>query len=82
LVKNRSGGAGLSRKERLQFLLSADELAAIDSFRFAHWMPPRAAAVREPLRYGIASTKGRAPDNAVLKSGEYGVLKSPKGVGS
>ena len=79
---NRSGGAGLSPKERLQFLLSADELAAIDSFRFAHRMPTRAAAVRELLRYGIASTKERAPDNAGLKSGEYGMLKSPKGVGS
>lgn len=69
----------VNRKERLQFMLSADELAAIDSFRFAHRMPTRAAAVRELLRYGIAATKGRAPDNVGLKSGEYGVLKLPKG---
>jgi hypothetical protein len=35
--------------------LSADELAAIDEFRFQTRMPTRAAAVRELLRRGLAS---------------------------
>jgi metal-responsive CopG/Arc/MetJ family transcriptional regulator len=45
------------RTERLQVMLSADELAAIDEFRFRARMPNRAAAVRELLRRGIASAK-------------------------
>ena len=35
------------RGERLQIMLSVEELAIIDDFRFKHRMPTRAAAVRE-----------------------------------
>ena len=45
------------RTERLQVLFSADELAALDEFRFQARMPSRAAAVRELLRRGLASAK-------------------------
>jgi hypothetical protein len=45
------------RTERLQVLLSTDELASIDEFRFEHRMPNRAAAVRELLRLGLAAGK-------------------------
>jgi hypothetical protein len=45
------------RTERLQVLFSADELAAIDEFRFQARMPSRAAAVRELLRRGLASAE-------------------------
>jgi hypothetical protein len=38
------------RTERLQFFLSADELAAVDDFWFQSRMPSRAAAVRELLK--------------------------------
>ena len=36
-----------NRGERLQIMLSPEELAAVDDFRFQHRMPTRAAAVRE-----------------------------------
>jgi hypothetical protein len=44
-------------------------------------LPSRAAAVRELLRYGLASV-GAAIENMGVKSGEYGVLKAPKGLRS
>jgi hypothetical protein len=42
------------RDERLQVMLSPEELAALDDFRFKHCMPTRAAAVRELLKLGLA----------------------------
>ena len=78
-MKNGNGGKGLARDERLQIMLSPDELKALDNFRFEHRMPSRAAAVRELLRHGIASV-GAVLENAGVKSKDYGVLKAPKGV--
>ena len=43
------------RAERLQVMLSPEELALIDDFRFKHRMPTRAAAVRELLKRGLAA---------------------------
>jgi hypothetical protein len=68
------------REERLQIMLSPDELKAVDNFRFQHRMPSRAAAVRELLRHGIGAI-GAVAENAGIKSGEYSVLNSPKGLG-
>ncbi len=76
-MKNSNGGHGLIREERLQIMLSPDELAAVDNFRFEHRMPSRAAAVRELLHFGLASAGG-VIENAGISSGEYGVLKRPK----
>jgi hypothetical protein len=76
-MKNGRGGAGLVREERLQIMLSPDELTAVDNFRFVHRMPSRAAAVRELLRYGLAAA-GEVFENAGVKSRDYGVLKAPK----
>jgi hypothetical protein len=45
------------RTVRLEVILPADELAAIDEFRFQARMPSRAAAVRELLRRGLASAE-------------------------
>jgi hypothetical protein len=45
------------RTERLQVILSADELAALDEFRFANRIPSRAAAFRELMRLGLASAE-------------------------
>jgi hypothetical protein len=46
-------------------MLSADEIAAIDDFRFQARMPSRAAAVRELLRRGlIASGELKKPRNS------------------
>jgi hypothetical protein len=76
-MRNGNGGSGLAREERLQIMLSPEELKAVDDFRFEHRMPSQAAAVRELLRYGIASV-GAVRQNAGIPSGEYGVLKGPK----
>ena len=80
-MRNSRGGTGLAREERLQIMLSPGELEAVDTFRFAHRMPSRAAAVRELLRHGIAKV-GVVMENAGVRSGDYGVLKAPKGLGS
>jgi hypothetical protein len=45
----------LARGERLQIMLTADELAILDSWRFSRRMPSRAAAVRELLKRGLAA---------------------------
>jgi hypothetical protein len=45
----------LTRPERLQIMLTAEELAAIDDWRFTRRLPTRAAAVRELLRRGLAA---------------------------
>jgi hypothetical protein len=76
-MKNAKGGRGLVREERLQIMLSPEELTAVDSFRFMHRMPSRAAAVRELLRYGLDAV-GAVVENAGVKSRDYGVLKAPK----
>ena len=61
------------RGERLQVMLSPEELAALDDFRFKHRMPTRAAAVRELLKLGLTVA---APDAlAGVKSSNYGVFK-------
>ncbi len=44
------------RGERLQIMLSPEEIEAVDSFRFKQRMPSRAAAVRELFRLGLADT--------------------------
>ena len=61
------------REERLQIMLSPEELSVIDDFRFAHRMPTRAAAVRELLKLGLASVGMTPADSG--KSSNYGVLR-------
>ena len=77
VMKKGNGPSGLAREERLQIMLSPEELRVLDSFRFEHRMPSRAAAVRELFRLGIAAA-GAVVDNAGIKSSDYGVLKAPK----
>ena len=45
------------RTQRLQVLLSVDELAALEEFQFRARMPSLAAAARELVRRGMASVK-------------------------
>jgi hypothetical protein len=71
--KNHAATAG--REERLQIMLSPEELAALDNFRFAHRMPSRAAAVRELFRLGLTAV-GAEIAIAGSKSSEYGVLSA------
>jgi hypothetical protein len=77
IMKKGSGPGDLAREERLQIMLSPEELTVVDSFRFQHRMPSRAAAVRELFRLGLAAA-GAVADNAGIRSSEYGVLKGPK----
>lgn len=64
----------LSRGERLQIMLSPEELKALDDWRFEMRMPSRAAAIRELLRRGLMANgyNGAEPG---AKSGDFGVLK-------
>ena len=80
-MKNGKGGSGLGREERLQIMLSPEELKAVDNFRFNHRMPSRAAAVRELLRHGLDNVGRAVIENTGIKSRDYSVLKSPKGLG-
>jgi len=61
-----------ARGERLQIMLSPEELARLDDFRFKHRMPTRAAAVRELLRLGLGTD---ATDGDGRKSSNYGVFR-------
>lgn len=74
-------GNELSRGERLQIMLEADELRALDDFRFANRMPSRAAAVRELLRRGL-EVEGGGVDSAGQSSKDYGVIRSPGDIGN
>jgi metal-responsive CopG/Arc/MetJ family transcriptional regulator len=70
---------GASRVERLQIMLSAEELTILDDFRFKKRMPSRAAAIRELLRRGLASEGFEAAAFRV-KSEEFGVIgEAPTG---
>ncbi|MCK1641907.1 hypothetical protein IVA95_31255 [Bradyrhizobium sp. 157] len=60
------------RDERLQVMLSPEELTAIDDFRFKHRMPTRAAAVRELLKLGLTVATA---DGGGMKSSNYGVFR-------
>jgi hypothetical protein len=62
------------RDERLQIMLSPEELVAVDDFRFKKRMPSRAAAVRELLRRGLAAEGFGGLALAGAKSADYGVI--------
>ena len=67
------------REERLQIMLSADELVLVDDFRFKKRMPSRASAVRELLKRGLAA-EGFLLAAVGAKSSDYGVSgKAPTG---
>jgi metal-responsive CopG/Arc/MetJ family transcriptional regulator len=65
-----------ARGERLQIMLTQEELEALDNWRFDRRMPSRAAAVRELLKRGLADVsasaekRGRSQDFGVIGSAE------------
>ena len=63
----------LGRVERLQIMLTDEELAAIDDWRFERRMPTRAAAVRELLQRGL-SAEGFVLADRSVKSKNFGVV--------
>ena len=65
---------GASRGERLQIMLSAEELTILDDFRFKKRMPSRAAAIRELLKRGLAA-EGFEAAAFRAKSEEFGVIR-------
>jgi hypothetical protein len=71
--------ADAARAERLQIMLSPEELTVLDDFRFKKRMPSRAAAVRELLKRGLAA-EGFTTAAFGSKSSEFGVVgKTPAG---
>ena len=63
----------LNRDERLQIMLTQDELKALDDWRFSRRMPSRAAAVRELLRLGLTAEGIDLADHG-RKSQSFGVM--------
>jgi hypothetical protein len=63
----------LSRPERLQIMLSADEMKVLDDWRFGRRMPSRAAAIRELLKRGLA-VEGIDLETAGKQSASFGIL--------
>lgn len=66
----------LNRGERLQIMLTADELKALDDWRFSKRMPSRAAAVREILKRGLTADGFAVADGSQSKS--FGVIERSK----
>ncbi|MGX5850805.1 hypothetical protein ACWGTO_27375 [Mesorhizobium sp. PL10] len=67
--------ADLERPERLQIMLTAEELAALENWRFEKRMPSRSAAVRELLRRGL-DADGFLTAGQGTKSQDFGILSS------
>jgi hypothetical protein len=67
----------LTREERLQIMLTQEELSAIDDWRFARRMPTRAAAVRELLKRGLAA-EGFLSASTGDKSQDFGVVSDKR----
>ena len=75
--KGRCAMAGkIVRGERLQIMLTREELAALDDWRFGRRMPSRAAAVREVLRRGLAAD-GFLLAESGTHSKDFGVIENP-----
>ena len=68
----------IGRAERLQIMLTEDELAAVDEWRFTRRMPTRASAVRELLKRGLVADGFMLADKRV-KSRDFGLLAKRKG---
>ena len=71
-----------ARGERLQIMLTQEELEALDNWRFDRRMPSRAAAVRELLKRGLADVsagaekRSRSNDGTRRSSGSTAIPRS------
>jgi hypothetical protein len=75
-----ANGKSGAREERLQVMLTPEEVQALDDFRFKTRMPSRAAAIRELLKRGLAH-EGFDIAAQGVRSSEYGVTgDSPGGM--
>jgi hypothetical protein len=66
----------LTRGERLQIMLTKEELEALDNWRFSRRMPSRAAAIRELLKRGLAAD-GFDHAEGGSRSQDFGVTGLP-----
>jgi hypothetical protein len=66
-----------AREQRLQIMLTAEELQTLDEWRFTRRMPSRAAAVRELLKRGLAA-EGFVTAKPGSKSQSFGMIDSGK----
>ena len=71
----------LTRGERLQIMLTGEELEALDNWRFARRMPSRAAAIRELLKRGLAA-EGFDVALGGSKSQDFGVTGDSTATGN
>ena len=62
-----------TRGERLQIMLTREEVRALDDWRFAKRMPSRASAVRELLKRGLAA-EGFSVAEDGAKSQDFGMI--------
>ena len=67
-----------NRGERLQIMLTEDELRVLDDWRFERRMPSRAAAVRELLTRGLAA-EGLLQSDGRTRSKDFGVVEPDAG---
>ena len=64
---------GLSKRtQKLQIMLSLEELQAIDDWRFSYRLPSRAAAIRELVSRGLKAEDFPDPEPD-KRSGEFAV---------
>jgi hypothetical protein len=73
--------SNLSRGERLQIMLSPEEVQALDDWRFEARMPSRAAAIRELLNRGLQAAGFKTADPG-SRSGDFGVIQRANANGS
>jgi metal-responsive CopG/Arc/MetJ family transcriptional regulator len=66
-----------NREQRLQIMLTDEELQLLDDWRFDRRMPSRAAAIRELLRRGLAA-EGFGAAKRHVKSQDFGVGEQAK----
>ena len=67
----------LNRGERLQIMLTREELDVVDGWRFRRHMPSRAAAVRELLKRGLLAEGFDAADGR--PSRDFGITEDAHG---
>jgi len=76
ILSSKQSCEGFHDGERLQIMLSGEELTVLDDFRFRKRMPSRAAAIRELLKRGLAAEGFQAAAFGA-KSEEFGVIGKP-----
>ena len=67
----------LTRAERMQIMLTKEELEALDNWRFQRRMPSRAAAIRELLKRGL-NAEGFTVADGGSRSQDFGGTGSSK----